>query len=84
MNDIEGSIEDYTRALELDPYFTDAYINRGTAKMNMLNYSAQLPDFVTRESVCRDLTMARNLGNVSADKMYVEYCSGDAEGLIAE
>jgi hypothetical protein len=35
MKDNKGEIDDYTRAIELNPYFVDAYYKRGIARYNL-------------------------------------------------
>lgn len=43
--DLSGAIAAYTRAVEIDPKFGDAYNNRGVAYMDQRNFSAALADF---------------------------------------
>jgi len=43
--DIAGAIADYTRAIQLDPKYADAYNNRGVAYMTQKDYAAALADF---------------------------------------
>ncbi|MCP4124293.1 MAG: hypothetical protein GY751_21305 [Bacteroidetes bacterium] len=76
-NDVIGSIHDYSKALELDPYFKEAYVNRGAAKMHLIASGQEIPKFITRESVCKDISTAKNLGDRTATKIHTEYCSGD-------
>jgi len=40
----EAAIEDYTRAIQLNPRFAEAYNNRAYAHMVQHNYAAALPD----------------------------------------
>ncbi len=44
-NDIDGAIAAYTRALELDPYYPDAYNNRGNARMGKNDLGGAVADF---------------------------------------
>ena len=43
--DFSDAIEDYTKAIELDPNYADAYINRGIAKNKLENHSGAITDF---------------------------------------
>jgi tetratricopeptide (TPR) repeat protein len=43
--DIDGAIADYTRALELDPYYPDAFNNRANARMTKGDLSGAVADF---------------------------------------
>jgi len=43
--DIDGAIADYTRALELDPYYPDAFNNRGNARMGKGDLRGAVADF---------------------------------------
>ena len=57
--DINGAIEDFTKAIELDPDDADAYNSRG-----VLKYATGISDG------CSDLMMAKELGhNVHPDAM---------------
>lgn len=44
-DDLSGAIAAYTRAIELDGKFADAYNNRGGAHMSLKNYAAAMADF---------------------------------------
>lgn len=43
--DLPGAIVAYTKAIELDGKFAEAYNNRGVAYMSQNNYAAAVPDF---------------------------------------
>jgi tetratricopeptide (TPR) repeat protein len=45
LGDVLGEIEDYNRALRLDPDFADAYLNRGLARLRLGNRREALVDF---------------------------------------
>jgi antitoxin component YwqK of YwqJK toxin-antitoxin module len=45
MGDFESSIKRYSKCIELDSTFVDAYFARGTAKLNNLQFSDALTDF---------------------------------------
>lgn len=40
-----GAIEDFTKVIELDKNFTDAYYNRGTVKMQLSDFTGAISDF---------------------------------------
>lgn len=44
-NDPQGAVESYTRALELNPSYYDALINRGNAYMDLKQYQKALDDY---------------------------------------
>ncbi len=44
-NDYEGAIEDFTKAIELNPENEDAYIERGIAKYKLEDYEGAIEDF---------------------------------------
>ena len=43
--DYAGAIEDYTKAIELDPKFAVAYCNRGNAKDSSGDYAGAIEDY---------------------------------------
>lgn len=45
INDLYGAIDDYSKAIQLNPNFADAYNNRGTANKRAGNYVAALDDY---------------------------------------
>ena len=56
LHDFEGAIEDYTKAIEIEPTDENAYYKRGLAKIEISE----------KESGCIDLSKASELGNESA------------------
>ena len=42
--DYQGAIDDYTKAIELDPQYADAYNNRGTSKGRLKDYQGAIAD----------------------------------------
>lgn len=40
-----GAIEDFTRAIEIDPFFKQAYENRGVAKFRLYDQTGAIADF---------------------------------------
>ena len=53
LGDYQGAIADFTKAIELDPQYTSAYLNRGIAR--------ELVNDLT--GACSDWRKAVNLGN---------------------
>ena len=45
LNDDKGAIEDYTKAIALNPNFIDAYWNRAVTKHNLNNYKGAIEDY---------------------------------------
>ena len=62
--DYTGAIADYTRVIEIDPYFAWAYNNRGLAKISLGQ----------KVSGCMDLKKAKELGLSEAQESIKEYC----------
>jgi len=42
LGDYRGEIEDYNKAMEINPKYADAYNNRGFAKGNLNDYSWEI------------------------------------------
>jgi tetratricopeptide (TPR) repeat protein len=45
LSDYKGAIADYTKAIELDPGYTEAYNYRGNAKDKLSDYSGAIADY---------------------------------------
>ena len=45
LEDYRGAIQDYTKAIELNPNHTYAYNNRGIAKVELEDYSGAIQDY---------------------------------------
>ena len=65
LEDYRGAIQDYNKAIELDPEFKDAYNNRGFCKY-------QLGDI---DGACLDFSKAGELGYWKAYDFIREYCN---------
>ena len=46
-NDLQGSISDFTKAIELNKDNWEAYYNRGLSKAKLQNYSGAISDYST-------------------------------------
>ena len=64
-----SSIENYTRAIELDPYMGDAYFNRGLVLIYLKD----------KEKGCIDLSRAGELGVQDAYGVIKKYCEEENE-----
>ena len=42
---LKGAIEDFSRVIELNPEYADAYYNRGIVNENLKNYTNAVADF---------------------------------------
>jgi len=52
---ISQDISDYTKAIEIYPYYAKIYINRGIAYANTINYSQAIVDFIKAIEINPDL-----------------------------
>jgi tetratricopeptide (TPR) repeat protein len=66
LNDFEGAVLDYTKALELKPNYGRAYYNRALAYFHLGN----------EKNGCNDLNTALRLGYHSAGGMIKKLCLG--------
>ncbi|MEZ4824602.1 MAG: hypothetical protein R2942_20305 [Ignavibacteria bacterium] len=60
LKDYDKSIADNTKAIELKPDYTDAYINRGLSYNNKKNYQAALTDYVSAINISPEYELANN------------------------
>ncbi len=65
LQDNKGAIQDYNKAIELNPNDADVYYNRGAAKI----MSGQ------KDDGCLDLSKAGELGSAKAYESIKEYCN---------
>ena len=64
MGDNRGAIEDFTRAIELNSHYGDAYYNRGMTKLSMNQNAA----------ACVDFKKAKELGQIKAKGALIKSC----------
>ncbi len=65
LKDYKGAIQDYTKAIELNPKYADAYYNRGIAKIELGQ----------KDNGCLDFSKAGELGHAEAYESIKEYCN---------
>jgi len=63
--DYKGAIEDYTKAIELNPNYADAYYTRGITKIAVGD----------KVGGCTDLSKAEELGHSRANGKVKQYCN---------
>lgn len=73
-----ASINDFSRAIELDPIYVDAYIRRGRVKLELKDYAGAINDF--------DKVIAMVPNNAEAYKYRgdAKFTRGDKEGAIKD
>ena len=64
LKDYEGAVEDYTKAIEINPTFASAYLNRGN--ISVLKKQPELG--------CEDFNKALDLGLNKALEYVAKYC----------
>ena len=73
--DYDGAIEDFTKAIELDPDYTNAYVWRGFVKLEVLDdYNGSIADYSKAIELKPDYAGAYN------DRGYSKYYLGDKRG----
>jgi tetratricopeptide (TPR) repeat protein len=65
LKDYRGAIADYTKAIELNPKYAEAYHNRGLSKIN----------FGQKDNGCLDLSKAGELGLEQAYEAIKNLCN---------
>ena len=56
--DINGAISDYTKAIEINPNYSDAYVNRGVAKGNSGDNAGAISDYSKAIKIDQSYTLA--------------------------
>ena len=65
LQDYQGAIADYSKAIQLDPNDSDAYYNRGLSKLELNQ----------KDSACLDWSKAGELGDGDAYDLIKEHCN---------
>ena len=65
LKDSKGALQDFNRAIELNPKKANAYLSRGLAKIVIGD----------KNGGCLDFSKAGELGNVSAYDLIKKYCN---------
>jgi tetratricopeptide (TPR) repeat protein len=78
IGDLDGSIADYTKAIELKADFPGAYYNRGNVKQAKGDLDGAIADFSKAIELKPDLAAAYN------NRGYVKKAKGDLDGSIAD
>ena len=65
LEDYKGAIEDYTKAIEINPNYSNAYKNRGASKENLGDLSG----------ACADWRKAANLGDTDSAERVENQCN---------
>ncbi len=75
LRNFEISIQDYDKAIEINPNYVQAIANRGTTKINLLTGNGNLqPSKKETRSACKDLKKAKKLGDNTVDDLIFIYC----------
>ncbi len=69
-SDYQGSIKDYTIAIELDPNFAEAYYNRGISKKNLQDYKGAIDD--NTNAIKLNLNNEAAYNNLGVAKYYLQ------------
>tara|TARA_B110000879_G_scaffold116974_1_gene155672 strand:- start:17 stop:745 length:729 start_codon:yes stop_codon:yes gene_type:complete len=77
LEDYNGAIADFTKAIELNPDDADTYYNRGTTKVKLKDYNGAIADFTKAISLKPFADCYVNRGHCKADLE-------DYEGAIAD
>ena len=76
-NDLTGAIAGYTRAIELDKNYADAYNNRGVAYMSQQNWAAAIADFTRSLEIAPSDLAYNNRGNIYFSQRKTEEAIAD-------
>lgn len=75
--DFNKAIEDYDKAIEINPNYMEALTNRGVVKINLLTGKGNLnPTKKETKSACQDLKKASGLGDIkNTEDLIFVYCN---------
>jgi len=76
--DMQGAIEDYTRAIEIDPKYTSAYLNRAHAKFKSDDLMGSIEDLITFIELDPNNETAYN------NRGFIRQILGDLEGAVED
>jgi lipoprotein NlpI len=76
--DLDGALADYTRAIEIDPHYAEAYFNRGLVKHAKGDTDGALADFT------RAIEISPGNADFYDNRASVRYERGDLDGAIAD
>ena len=54
LKDYKGAIQDYTKAIELNPNHASAYYSRGNAKVQLQDYRGAMQDYIKANEINRN------------------------------
>ncbi|MFC5269086.1 tetratricopeptide repeat protein [Adhaeribacter terreus] len=77
--DIEGALEDFDKAIELNPDFHLAYANRGNAKRKIGDYEGSIRDF---DKIIADTKDKSGIGAIFLDRGETKAASKDFIGAL--
>lgn len=77
-NDLEDQLNDYNKAIELNPNFIEAFFNRGNTKIVMNDYAGAIADFD------RVIEFAPNYGEAFCNRGSAKSMFGDKEGAMLD
>lgn len=75
--DLPGAIVAYTRAIELDPEFADAYNNRGAAYLSLKDIAAAVRDFTRSIELAPSANAHNNRGSIYFSQQKYEEAIAD-------
>ena len=78
LKDYYGAIDDYSKAIELDPDFAYAYSNRGTAKKNLKDYYGAINDY------SKVIELDPNYTDAYVNRGVAKESLGDLKGACAD
>jgi tetratricopeptide (TPR) repeat protein len=67
-------VEDYSKAINLDPKMSLAYERRAEARLDSVKSSLRIPKTAELESICADWQQAQQLGNTAANNRRQSEC----------
>jgi len=78
MNNIKGAFEDYSAAININPKFSLAYLNRGQLKYDLKDYQSAIDDYTTAIKIKPDFAIAYYYRGLAKNKL------NDSEGEIED